>query len=579
MDMNAKKCIILVSLFLCEAIVNAQPLPYIEKKMYKSPDGKLYINKSLPLYLFIGTQPDAASGVVRLESEATKRYTNPMYLDTEGINTIQSPSCVDTVTKQVVVPKQNIIFEVYADSRPPTTRLSIEATRRHLRKGKIYVPGTAKIVLLAADELSGVNKILYSIDGSNYTEYTSPILLSDQKEYTLKYFAFDHVGNVEAVQTAIIVVDKTAPRISMEIRGDFHEQVLAGNARIVFYTEDTISETEHLYYTLNENNPVVYRSPIDMNRLPQGEHTLTYWAEDKVGNSTEKKSFSFYVDKTPPTIIPEIMGKTYLINGKEFSSGRSLLKLTTIDNKAGTKEIYYSINNSEFKKYEKPVMLSNTGGRLIVRAYALDFVNNRSEISEGTQSVSLPYVDLTGPSIGYRIEGPYLQIGDTILINKTSRIRLFASDDEAGLNEILFSIDKKEYNKYTAPFTIEKEGTHHLDISASDNVENISTQSILLYTDNEGPKIYTLFSTPSYPLPLLDSIQMIYPPYCKLFVSATDLHTSVQKMTYSLNHSPEKPLTGFLTGFKGRNHLLIRAWDMLGNESTLTLEFFIGEPK
>lgn len=577
--MNAKRWIFFIAIVFCEALMNAQSLPYIEKKMYKSPDGKLYVNKSLPIYLFIGTQPDADKGVVRLESKATKRYTNPMYFDTEGINTIQSPSCVDTVTKQVVLPKQNIIFEVYADSRPPITRMHIETKRQHFRKGKIYVSGEAKVVFSATDELAGVDKVLYSVDGADYTEYTAPIQLSDQKEYTLKYFAFDHVGNIEAVHTAIIVVDKTAPKVSMEIKGDFHEQVLAGNARIVFFTEDTISETENLFYALNENKPAIYSSPVDMKNLPQGEYTLTYWAEDKVGNSTDKQTFSFYVDKTPPTIIPEIMGKTYMINGKEFSSGRALLKLTTIDNKAGTKEIYYSINNSEFKKYEKPVMLSNTGGRLIVRAYALDYVNNRTEISEGTQSASLPYVDLTGPSISYRIEGPYLQVGDTILINKTSRIKLFARDDEAGLNEILYSIDKKEYIKYDAAFNIETEGVHQLDISASDNVDNISTQSVLFYTDNEGPKIYALFSSPSYLSSQNNIIQTIYPSYCKLYISATDRHTSVLRMSYSLNNTPEKPLTSFLTGFKGRNHLLIRAWDMLGNESTLTLEFWVGDPK
>ncbi|MEJ5265923.1 MAG: hypothetical protein WHT29_11460 [Bacteroidales bacterium] len=577
--MKAKYWLILFTIVLWEAMLSAQTLPVIEKKMYKAPDGKLYVNKSLPIYLFIGTQPDAANGVVRLESEKTKRYTNPMYFDTEGYNSIQSPSCVDTVTRQVVLPKQNIIFEVYADSKPPITQLSVESTRKHMRKGKVYVSGKAKIVLSATDALSGIDKIMYSLDAGSYVEYTAPIELSEQKEYVLKYFSYDNVGNVEEVHTSIIVVDKTAPRISMEIKGDFYEQILAGNASIIFRMEDTLSEPENLYYIVNEGAPSIYQKPLEASRLPQGEYLISYWAVDKVGNTSDTLRFSFYIDKTPPTIIPEIMGKTYIINGKEFSSGRSLLKLTTIDNKAGTKEIYYSINNDEYKKYEKPVMLNNTGGNLIVKAYALDYVNNRSDISEGTQNASLPYVDLTGPSISYRIEGPFLQIGDTIFVNKNSRIKLYARDDEAGLNEILYSIDKGEYNKYNNAFSIEKDGFHQLDISASDNVDNISSQSLLIFSDNEGPKIYTLFSSPAYLSNQKESTQVIYPPYCKLFVSATDDRTSVQRMTYSLNRSPEKPLTGYLSNFKGQNQLLIRAWDLLGNESSLTLEFTIQEPK
>ncbi|MCX7987321.1 MAG: hypothetical protein N2662_10320 [Bacteroidales bacterium] len=575
--MKTKRLILFSLVCFLEVVALSQVLPTIEKKMYKSPDGKLYINKSLPLYLFIGTQPDASHGVTRLESDATKRYTNPMYLDTEGLNTIQSPSCVDTSTKQVVLPKRNIIFEVYADSKPPVSRISIDTKRQQLRKGKIYVSGETKIILSASDALSGVDKILYSIDGSPFAEYSSAIVLSEQKEYTIKYFAFDNVGNIEEIHTLLIVVDKTAPKISMEIKGDFHEQILAGNARIIFQAEDTISETDNLFYSINENNPLIYRRPIEINTLAQGEYIITYWAEDKVGNITEKKNFSFYVDKTPPTIIPEIMGKTYIINGKEFSSGRSLLKLTTIDNKAGTKEIYYSINNSEYKKYEKPVMLNNTGGNISIRAYALDYVNNRSEISEGTQNASLPYVDLTGPTIGYRFEGPYLQIGDTIFISKATKIKLYANDSEAGLNEILFSVDKKDYQKYESSFGVESDGRHLLDISASDNVDNITSQSLIIFTDNQGPNVYTLFSSPSYPISHQNETRYVYPSYTKLYISANDNHTSVQKITFSLNNSPEKELTGFLTGFKGQNNLKISAWDMLGNKTSINLEFFVGD--
>ncbi len=544
--------------------------------MYRSEDGKLYINKALPIYLFIGSKPDNPQEAIRLQSEISKSYTNPMYFDTEGINTIQSPSCVDTVTKQVVLPKRNIIFEVYADSKSPLTQISFGKTRIHKKKEKIYVSGQVEITLSAKDELSGVDKIMYSIDNKDYVEYTNPIILQEEKEYQLKYFSYDHVGNVEKIHHLVIVVDRSAPKISMEIKGDYYESVLAGNALLILQANDTLSETENIYYTLNEDKIQNYNKAITFNNLPQGEYTLSYWAVDNVGNETEKKSFSFYVDKTPPTIIPEIIGKTFLINGKEFSSGRSLLKISTIDNKAGTKEVFYSINNEPYQKYEKPVLLTNTGGKLFVRIFAFDHVMNKNEILEGAQTSSLPYIDLTGPTLSYSVIGPSILIGDTLFINKTSKIKIAAVDKEAGVSEILYSIDKIEYLKYITPFEVEKEGLHLLDISASDNVDNISSNSLLLYTDNTGPSISYLFSCPIYKnAQHNDTLIPVYPSYCKLFISATDRHTSVEKLTYSLNQSVEKPFTGFLSNFKGYNHLVIKAWDLLGNKSQIIIDFLV----
>jgi hypothetical protein len=71
-----------------------QNLPLIEKKKYTSPDGKLYIQKALPIYLMLSTSPDDKAGSIVLKSESTAAYTNPMYFDSEGLNTIRSPWCV-----------------------------------------------------------------------------------------------------------------------------------------------------------------------------------------------------------------------------------------------------------------------------------------------------------------------------------------------------------------------------------------------------------------------------------------------------------------------------------------------------
>jgi hypothetical protein len=83
---------------LIPAFLQGQDQPKHEKKIYVSPEGKMYVNKALPLYLRIATSPDDNAKTWLLRSEETARYSNPMYLDTEGYNTFRSPSAVDTAT-------------------------------------------------------------------------------------------------------------------------------------------------------------------------------------------------------------------------------------------------------------------------------------------------------------------------------------------------------------------------------------------------------------------------------------------------------------------------------------------------
>ena len=74
----------------------------------------------------------------------------------KGLNTIRSPFCVDQKTKEVR--KQDIIFEVYADSKAPVTKISFSSGKTFKKDNKLFVKGTSQILLTASDELSGVDK-------------------------------------------------------------------------------------------------------------------------------------------------------------------------------------------------------------------------------------------------------------------------------------------------------------------------------------------------------------------------------------------------------------------------------------
>jgi len=111
---------LLASLLLIFNVFAQEPLTH-EKKIHKKEDGKVYVNKSLPLYLSISTNADGSGGAV-LDGKDPK-YSSPMFLDSEGYNTIRTPWKVDPETKKTIYPKEEVIFELYADSKAPATAI------------------------------------------------------------------------------------------------------------------------------------------------------------------------------------------------------------------------------------------------------------------------------------------------------------------------------------------------------------------------------------------------------------------------------------------------------------------------
>jgi hypothetical protein len=552
----------------------AQQQQVHEKKMFVSSDGKLYINKALPVYLRLATSPDDDASSILLRSEKTSAYSNPMYFDTEGINTVRSPSAVDTATKNIVYPMQDIIFEVYADSRPPVTSIDYGSTSVHEENDKLYVNGEVKIELSARDITSGVSNIYYSVDKKDYVIYNEPFLLNEEKEYNLKYYAVDNVGNVESLEEVTLVLDKSNPVSKIEIEGDLYENILSGRSKIILVSDDNGIGTQDIYYILDDNPKKEYKYPIYTKYLKQGNHILRFFAKDKVNNQEKIQEYEFYVDKTPPTIVEEVIGKSFVANGKEFSSGRSKLKLTTFDNKAGVKEIFYSINGEEFQKYDKPFYLSNTSGNLKIKTYALDNVNNKTTNEEESSKSSIPFIDLAGPALYHEFKGPVFTLRDTIFISNKTKILLRAKDSESGLNRIEYNVDNGDFQEYTDPIVIDSEGYHEVFFNGFDNVENSNRGSIAFMVDTTGPDIYSRFSIP--PAKANDETDyQNYPEHVVLFLSATDVFVGFEEMFYSINGEQDTPCNGLIKNFqKDKQYSIkVKATDKLGNQKEDIIHF------
>ncbi len=568
-NMRYMKLLYLLGLFLIINIVAfAQPQLSHPYKVYQSADGRLYVQKSQPVYIYLSTQPDGQGQMHQLQSDSTKKYTNPMYLDTEGYNSFRSPSAVDPKTKQIHYPLTDVVFEVYSDSRAPRTQLKYDVPKKYFDGKKLFIGKGLSVELRSVDAHSGVEQVLVSIDSAGYSKYENSIEFTMEKKYDLNFYAVDNVGNVAKVKHQVFYVDLSSPSTELVFDGQQHENIISGKTLIKLVPTDFVSGVSKTYYSIDGKKKMRYSYPLKSAYLAEGEHSISYYSVDKVGNLEETKEYSFYVDKTPPLLVDEILGNSFVINGKEYSSGRTKLKLTAVDNKAGVKEIKYSINNQEYLPYEKPFYLTSVSGSLSVISYAVDNVGNKSVANEKSTRNKAAYVDLTGPQLKYIFQGKFFKTRDTIFINKDTKIKLSAFDPESGLKSLTYSINEGKEIEYAEPFKIEEDGVKLLSVFGFDNVDNSNRSTFNIVVDNSGPAIFSRFSIlPISKKEMGGKNVDVYSSHVVLFLSATDTKVAIDRIYYSINGAAEKVYTGILDGFKrGKEYnIKVKAYDKLGN--------------
>jgi len=573
-------CFLITCLFTLN--ISAQEQLVHEKKIFCDSKGRLYVQKSLPIYFSLSTLPAENAESHFLKSIDFKNQLVPLYFKNEGLNIVHSPSAVDTITKQVIKPLQDVNFEVYADSKPPVSKINFTQAPSYTKNNTLFYGKNLLAAIEAKDEVSGVEKTYISIDKSPFNDLINQLNFSQQKTYFLQYYSVDNVGNAEKVKSSSFAMDITEPSSVFKFEGDIFDSVLSARSSIILSSTDEITGVRKINYQIDDAAINDYKKSIKMADLTEGEHVLSYFASDYVNNIEEQKTITFFVDKTPPLIIEELIGDTYLANGKEYSSGRTKLKLTAIDNRAGVKSIYYSINNEKYELYDKPFYLSNKKGTLSVKSYAIDQVNNKSTSGDENGTVNsqmyMSFVDLMGPDLSFEYQGPKYKFRDTMYISNTTKIVLKAKDTESGLNKITYSVDHSTDSSYNIPFSINGNGVHEVDFMGFDNVSNSNQMSIMVQVDESGPEINTQLSMrPIGNTTLNGNNVLIFPEQVYLFIAAFDNGVGVEKIYYTINNEPEKIYSGYLQNFKKNTsyHINIRSIDKLGNQSVKIQDFYI----
>ncbi|MEP4531465.1 MAG: hypothetical protein ABJ004_00155 [Cyclobacteriaceae bacterium] len=571
----------LFSAFLLMVVCTyAQDLP----THHTDSTGNLYWRKSTPVYLFISDSPDGEKE--RLKSKVTEKYADPFYLDTEGVNYIRSKHAVDPETKQII-PNLEIMFEVYADGIAPVSTISYKNVSKYKSPEHLYYKDGMTVELTSKDEMSGVRTLSYKINGSGFKDYQQPIEFSTRGDYELSVYAIDNVGNVEETQTVSFIIDDQDPVSKINVNGITEAGVVSNGSKMYLLAYDSLSGIKTLKYRFDDLSEKVYNGKeLPFTELEEGDHTVYFHSEDRVGNVEEEQSFSFFLDKSAPLMVADVLGDRFIVNDEIYFSGRTKLKLTAVDNKVGVKEIMFSVDEEEFKKYENPFYLPSVSGVHLIRYYSVDNLNNSTADSkkshylgqggfeEFKHNVNKFYVDLTGPVISHKVENYSFVREDTLYLGPYSKIRLTGTDPESGLQNITYSVNNEVgENAYDEPFTLSKEGFTTLSYYGYDNVNNRNIADFKFYLDSTDPEVFIQFNTGA--TRERNGLKE-YPITAGIFLSATDKTSGISKMYYTLGNEPERSYAGLITNIKkGKHKLIVRAIDFLNNEKVEEIEFYI----
>lgn len=565
-------CTLAILAIFCAGITHthAQEVPYWRD----SVSGKLYWNKHKPIYLFLAPSPSGENGEL-LKSQSMPQYSCPFYLDTEGINFMRTRWAVDTATHQTIRPQREILWEIYADGLPPSTQASVLG-KNAKHKGSLTLGADGRIALHAKDAGCGVADIFYSFDGSTWNRYSAPIEIRSETLTKLRYYAIDHVGNREKEHRIDLQADLTPPSSRCVVVGPSLASNNTVAASSVLHLESTDNGVgiEKIVYRIDSSSWQQAKPGVRVGiaKLQDGDHSLEFYGIDRVGNQEQAQSFTFYLDKTPPITISDILGDKFIVDDKIYFSGRTKMKITAVDNKAGVKAVRYSINGEPFRPYEEPFYMPNKPGWHIIKYYSIDSMENQTEglhadeYYEYRMKVDKVYVDLTGPRINYSINGDRYTRNDTVYLSPRSRIALHGEDAESGLQKLTYTLDHEAWEKnYSEPFNLEglASGEHYAEFFAYDRVNNRNVKTLTFFLDSEAPTVQYKVSVES----LAEGEQLkVYPRDAKIYLASQDDLTGVESLSYSLNGKALEPYRGAIGGLEaGTNRLKVQAIDKVGN--------------
>ncbi|HQP49914.1 MAG TPA: hypothetical protein PKX12_14405 [Spirochaetota bacterium] len=250
----------------------------------------------------------------RLNDSEVQVYQEPFNLPVEGKQVITYYG-VDKIGNR----EDAKSLRVVVDNTPPS--ILVTSDKPVLRSGdKVYVSKDFTFRIDARDESSGLAKVEYSLNGTDYKVYRAPFSIANEGAINLKVRAFDNVANVQEqfvmkiydeqgkeveVKDSVFAVqtDNVAPAVEIKADRELIQKsgrnIASNEVKYSVIATDEASGVNSIFIRIDEKGDFIpYVNPIQFNT--DGEHLIEAKAVDKAGNLSNVSILSVFVDVVPP---------------------------------------------------------------------------------------------------------------------------------------------------------------------------------------------------------------------------------------------------------------------------------------
>lgn len=271
-----------------------------------------------------------------------------------------------------------------------------------------------------------------------------------------------------------------AYQISKKIYKTEKKDFLPKEAKLSLTSKDDLSQLKNIQYSIDRGNYKKYTTPLTITK--DGDHIIIFKAYDNAGNLSKELSFSFYMDSTPPEVFLVPTVSPYFQGNNIYISPLTEGEFKAIDTGSGVQGIYFSLDDGGYSEYLGEKLAVKDSGMHKIKYFSADNVGNKS----AEMGLSF-YLDKNAPIVEITTDDFIYFKGDQVIVTPKVKAEFKATDDGAGVQSILFSIDGGKYVSYTEPFNVEEEGEHTIEYYAVDNVLNTSTVEKLSFIVDATP--------------------------------------------------------------------------------------------
>jgi hypothetical protein len=226
-----------------------------------------------------------ASIVYRLNGGVWKTYTGPITISTDGTTTLEFYARDKAGNTGVVQSKIINIERTAVTTGSVSVSLSGTLGLNGYYKSYVYAK------LACTDPAS---TITYRLNGGVWKAYTSTMVIYTDGTTTLEFYAKDSAGNVGAVQSKIVKIDRTVPTSSAYLSGTLVSGYYRSSVSATLTATDAVSGVASILYRLNGGVWTTYTGPITIST--DGTMTLEFYARDYAGNQGAVHSRTINID-------------------------------------------------------------------------------------------------------------------------------------------------------------------------------------------------------------------------------------------------------------------------------------------